>query len=90
MTPAPPHAPRGALCSGTVGDLSFGPVENILFFVTSNLINTNNENNRKINLSFIKKEEDENDVKQQPTQQTINLFDSNNYDTNFPPLGKMK
>ena len=61
------------------------------FFIhySNNEVVVNNENNRRINLSFIKKEEDENDVKQ-PTQQAINLFDSNNYDTNFPPLGKMK
>ena len=63
------------------------------FFIhySNNEVVVNNENNRKINLSFIKKEEDEeNEVRHQPTQQVINLFDSNNYDNNFPPLGKMK
>ena len=61
------------------------------FFIhySKNEVVVNNENNRRINLSFIKKEDDENDIKQ-PTQQAINLFDSNNYETNFPPLGKMK
>jgi hypothetical protein len=62
------------------------------FFIhySNNEVVVNNENNRRINLSFIKKEEDdENDIKQ-PTQQVPNLFDSNNYDKNFPPLGKMK
>ena len=62
------------------------------FFIhySNNEVVVNNENNRKINLSFIKKEDDEEDVKQKQTQQVINLFDINNYDSNFPPLGKMK
>jgi hypothetical protein len=61
------------------------------FFIhySNNEVIVNNENNRRINLSFIKKEEDENDIKQ-PIQQETNLFDSNNYEKNFPPLGKMK
>ncbi len=61
------------------------------FFIhySNNEVIVNNENNRKINLSFIKKEDDEDDIKQ-PIQKEISLFDSNNYDKNFPPLGKMK
>lgn len=61
------------------------------FFIhyDNNEVVLNNENNRKINLSFIKKEDEDDGVKQ-PIQQETNLFDSNNYDKNFPPLGKMK
>ncbi len=61
------------------------------FFIhySNNEVIVNNENNRKINLSFIKKEDDEDDIKQ-PIQKETSLFDSNNYDKNFPPLGKMK
>lgn len=61
------------------------------FFIhyDNNQVVVNNENNRKINLSFIKKEDEDDGVKQ-PIQQETNLFDSNNYDKNFPPLGKMK
>lgn len=54
--------------------------------------NDTNDNKRKINLSFIKREEDEdgngngngNDIPKN------NLFDKDTYDTNFPPLGKIK
>jgi hypothetical protein len=53
-----------------------------------NIINETNDNKRKINLSFIKREEDEdgsnNDIPKN------NLFDKDTYDTNFPPLGKIK
>ena len=56
-----------------------------LIHYSNNEVVVNNENNRRINLSFIKKEDDE-----KPTQEEISLFDSNNYDSNFPPLGKMK
>jgi hypothetical protein len=59
------------------------------FFINycNNDVAVNNENNRKINLSFIKKDDDE---ETQQTATIVNLFDSNKYDSNFPPLGKMK
>jgi len=64
------------------------------FFIhySNNEVVVNNENNRRINLSFIKKEDDDDDDVKQPIQQqqVPDLFNSNNYETNFPALGKKK